>query len=406
MDIATAAVASGGTVLLLGGLLYLTHRLIPDARGVRRAAGAFAMVSLALLVYAWYPLDGPNRFVWPVPVSVILAALYAGQLAHAIRDLTDAPPVSLLWWWLVAAVCAAGALMFVSPAWLWPAAGFAQFALGVLFGRCARLAARQARGAQRAPLWMMAGSLAVSSGSYILWSLHVWTEVVGRPARLITSQEATSLAWNIIVSNWLMLVGGVGFILAVLSQVMQRLVDASVTDPLTQVLNRRGLERRLRTLLADRTVAPSRLGVAVIDLDHFKRINDTHGHAAGDDVLVWCARRMGAALRGGDILCRAGGEEFVVVVPDADAALTRDVAERLRAAIAQSPARVRGGANVPVTVSIGVVATDASPTGFDRALELADAALYTAKQAGRNRVVVAEHPAGGAGGAPVAAPAA
>lgn len=406
MEVHTAAVASSGTGLLIGALLHLAHRLLPEARGLQRASWAFALQAIGLLVYAWYPTSAVPSAVWPVPVSLTVLAVYGAQLAFAIQELVRAKAPSRAWWllpWLVAASSGAG---WLAPAWTWPGASIAQLLNAVLFGWCAALAWRAARRGHGLPLMLMAATLAVSALSFAGWALHLWVNVIGQPSRPVRPEELSMLAWNVMASMWLMLIGGVGFILAVLSQLVRQLVDASLTDPLTQVLNRRGLERRLRTLLADRTVAPSRLGVAVIDLDHFKRINDTHGHAAGDDVLVWCARRMGAALRGADILCRAGGEEFVVVVPDADAALTRDVAERLRAAIAQAPARVRAGGSVPVTVSIGVVGADASPTGFDRALELADAALYTAKQAGRNRVVVAEHPAGGAGGTPLAAPAA
>lgn len=154
-------------------------------------------------------------------------------------------------------------------------------------------------------------------------------------------------------------------------------------DPLTGLGNRRHLARRVDELLPAAARARQPLALAVIDLDHFKQINDVHGHAVGDLVLGGFAQLLRENTRGDDVLVRHGGEEFVVVLPDTLPERAREVCERLREQIAQH-AWPQTPAGLEVTVSIGV----ASAPAYD-ALELmrrADLALYTAKRDGRNQV--------------------
>lgn len=160
----------------------------------------------------------------------------------------------------------------------------------------------------------------------------------------------------------------------------------SRVDALTGLHNRRHVEEHL--VAAESTYRRHRqpLAVMIIDIDHFKKVNDTLGHAAGDHVLREVASRLAAAVRVEDLLGRWGGEEFVAVLPNTDAAGAGELAERLRAAVADVPVLVSGGERA-VTVSIGC----ACCTGDDAEalLRAADAALYEAKEGGRNRVVVA-----------------
>jgi two-component system cell cycle response regulator len=165
-------------------------------------------------------------------------------------------------------------------------------------------------------------------------------------------------------------------------------IEMAVTDGLTGLHNRRYLDSHLQTLF-DRAVARRRpLSVMITDLDRFKSINDTHGHDGGDQVLREFARRLRKNVRGIDLACRFGGEEFVVVMPDTDGAVAEKVAERIRAEIAQAPFAVGvDGTTIGVTVSVGVSSV---LKGVDTAAALmkrADVALYEAKSGGRNRVV-------------------
>jgi two-component system cell cycle response regulator len=128
--------------------------------------------------------------------------------------------------------------------------------------------------------------------------------------------------------------------------------------------------------------------VLVIDLDYFKSINDTHGHDAGDDALREFAIRLRKSIRGIDLACRYGGEEFVVVMPETDMAVATMVAERLRRRIATDPFPIQQGARaVDVTISIGIAALGGSGDSAANVLKRADQALYRAKRDGRNRVV-------------------
>ncbi len=171
---------------------------------------------------------------------------------------------------------------------------------------------------------------------------------------------------------------------------VQMTIEMAVTDGLTGLHNRRYLERHLRTLVQQAVAREKPLSVLVLDVDHFKPINDSFGHAVGDDVLREFSRRIRKAIRGIDLACRLGGEEFVVAMPDTDAALAMLVAERLRQKIAGDPFRVaQTDESIDVTVSIGISSLTGAEDTPETLLKRADRALYEAKRAGRNRVKAA-----------------
>ncbi|MDP2310862.1 MAG: diguanylate cyclase [Pseudomonadota bacterium] len=158
-------------------------------------------------------------------------------------------------------------------------------------------------------------------------------------------------------------------------------------DGLTGLLNRTAMLEGLRIEASALARRGGSLAVAMLDLDHFKQINDTLGHGAGDLVLQETARRLTWSLRPYDRIGRMGGEEFLVIMPDCDAAGAAAVAERVRALIAESPVMV-GQKAVPVSTSIGV-ATITCADDVGGLVDRADVAMYRAKHAGRNRVMVA-----------------
>ncbi len=166
-------------------------------------------------------------------------------------------------------------------------------------------------------------------------------------------------------------------------------LELAVTDSLTGLHNRRYGLYRLQQMI---DCPGHSVAVMMLDLDHFKGINDEHGHAAGDEVLQRLSRRLRAELRSGDLLARLGGEEFLVALPDTDHDAAMDCAERLRRAIAEMPfALGETGAPVTVTMSVGLALTDnASLEMAEHLIARADRALYNAKSLGRDRVRVAE----------------
>jgi two-component system cell cycle response regulator len=168
---------------------------------------------------------------------------------------------------------------------------------------------------------------------------------------------------------------------------VQMSIEMAITDALTGLYNRRYMETHAGTLVEQAAARGKPLTVLVLDIDHFKHINDTHGHDAGDDVLRDFALRIRKCIRGIDLACRYGGEEFVVIMPETDLAVATMVAERLRRRIAGEPFPIQRGARaLEVTISIGIASLGTGDTAAD-VLKRADQALYRAKRDGRNRVV-------------------
>ncbi len=169
---------------------------------------------------------------------------------------------------------------------------------------------------------------------------------------------------------------------------VQLSIEAAITDALTGLHNRRYMESHLASLVEQATARGKPLSVLVLDIDYFKPINDTYGHDAGDDVLREFAIRVRKSIRGIDLACRYGGEEFVVVMPETDMAVAATVAERLRRRIATEAFPVEQGKRaIEVTISIGIAAIENAEDTAAGLIKRADQALYRAKRDGRNRVV-------------------
>jgi two-component system cell cycle response regulator len=165
-----------------------------------------------------------------------------------------------------------------------------------------------------------------------------------------------------------------------------RTIEMAVIDGLTGLHNRRYLDNHLQTLVDRAKTRRRPLSMVMIDLDHFKRINDTFGHIAGDAVLKEAARRIRRNVRGIDLACRYGGEEFAVVMPETDGTTAAMVAERIRTQIGNLPIDANGTL-LPITASFGVSQLDWSADTLDGLVDRADQALYRAKKDGRNQVV-------------------
>ncbi len=174
-----------------------------------------------------------------------------------------------------------------------------------------------------------------------------------------------------------------------LRQNYEQSLALALVDPLTGAYNRRYLDTHLPMMFARSRASLRPMSILSIDLDHFKHINDTYGHSAGDAVLKETVSRVLISLRAADLVVRMGGEEFAVIMPDTEQKTALSVGQRLREAVAQTPIDVPGaGLKIDVTASFGVASVnhekDETPLSV---LERADAALYRAKNTGRNKVV-------------------
>ena len=260
--------------------------------------------------------------------------------------------------WLETQLGGPGAIAFPVPAMLWCALTYSLFAtagITLVFS-----------------MWTL---LAIASG----------TLDIG--ASVATPQAIMSLRVGVTLTALAPL--AVASVMVARNELLARLQHAAAHDPLTQVLNRGGFLARAQALLAPQPVRGP-VAVLMMDIDFFKKVNDTYGHAAGDDVLVKFARLAAGCLRGGDVLGRLGGEEFAVLLPGCGEPDARTIAQRICDAFAAQPIALPCGATLRATVSIGLACRKQADVPVDALLSAADAALYRAKHEGRNRVVLGD----------------
>jgi len=233
----------------------------------------------------------------------------------------------------------------------------------------------------RVVIWLTVAVIAVGGGGLVLLSL-AGLDRPGVPSPKFALEIAfLEIAGGVLVILLSRLDTGRRRRLFELTLRLQQLV---LTDPLTGALNRRGLAEEFEREARRQQRHGRTAAVLLLDIDHFKRVNDTRGHAVGDEVLVVLARRIQSALRDIDAGARVGGEEFVAFLPETDRDGAMAAAERLRTSIAATPFIVSGGP-VDITVSIGVCLGIPGRHDLETLLKAADEALYRAKAGGRNR---------------------
>jgi diguanylate cyclase (GGDEF)-like protein len=202
----------------------------------------------------------------------------------------------------------------------------------------------------------------------------------------LIDRMSETASWGIGALSFSAAMGPVAFLLMCNDEFNTQLQTMVATDPLTGIANRRRLMERgeEEILRIQRFNQP--LSVIMIDLDHFKKINDEYGHAVGDQVLKAAAQACVAALRDIDLVARSGGEEFAVLLPQTPLARGLEVAERLRLAMAAVAVPVAAGGKITVTASLGVAEFTPTDASIDQVMARADRALYRAKAEGRNRI--------------------
>lgn len=290
------------------------------------------------------PPDRAGGGLLVATASVVLASLYQ-QGGHG---------------WRVAAVCAGVAVMLLATAFLvWR------------------------HGRDTFPLFARLVGAGYALMSIVLLARAAQAMAVGASSKISIDAPRTS---NVFLVMLVMLIGGLMNLVQVrlvLGNVLARLMAQAYTDQLTGVSNRRGLLRSIERTHERATRGDSGYVVLMVDVDHFKSINDLHGHEGGDRVLQRVAQALQRGLREGDIVARWGGEEFCVLLPRIEPADALALAERLAQQIAadESPR---------VTVSIGLAAAGVAGEGADDVIRRADDALYCAKRAGRNRVMACQ----------------
>jgi diguanylate cyclase (GGDEF)-like protein len=198
--------------------------------------------------------------------------------------------------------------------------------------------------------------------------------------------DAEAIAFGVYSVSYALVV--VGFLASVLIEYQQHLSHLATQDPLTRLLNRRGLEDALYISLAHASRHGLSTSAIMVDIDHFKKSNDSFGHEAGDQVLRQVADILQGMSRASDVVARTGGEEFLLILPDTGLEAARHLAERIREAIGQRPLTV-DHQKIPVTISLGV-ASVAGEVDLEALAQGADRAMYLAKRGGRNRVASVE----------------
>ena len=168
---------------------------------------------------------------------------------------------------------------------------------------------------------------------------------------------------------------------------LDRSLELAVTDALTGLNNRRFLDHQLNLTMARHIRGGPVLSLLLVDIDHFKRVNDTYGHDAGDEVIREFAKRLSLNVRAIDMACRYGGEEFVVLMPETTPADAMHIAERVRAQVAEAPFVLHDGRELDVTVSVGVSTSTGLGDSPEALMKRADEGVYEAKTLGRNRVI-------------------
>jgi diguanylate cyclase (GGDEF)-like protein len=252
----------------------------------------------------------------------------------------------------------------------------------VLLNICALLA-RSARRATWPAMVLTGFSFAVLAGVQFF---RAWSALVTPvPTDLMRAGHIQGVLF--VMATLVMVATVIGYSSMHAQRLLLQLEKMARTDQLTGMLNRRSLEESAQREVERAARSGEPLWVFMVDVDHFKRINDRHGHQTGDRVLQQVAAALHATLRPYDVLGRYGGEEFALVLPGLGTSAAVVVAERLRAAV-QQPAADRNLSLVELTVSVGAAQVAPGETSWFQALGRADAALYEAKQTGRDRAVI------------------
>lgn len=369
------------TTLLLGVLLAVVRRSFPPF--LRPALGLWLRGNLLQPVgFVLYALRDQTSVLLSIVLANIVIVLAFSDYLGAIYRLLGRPEPRRMRWLVIAAVFAAVTLFTFVQDLIAMRIVVVSGALAVLSGLCAAalLSGPWAElSAAKRVTGVVFGFGVLVLGFRILHTL-LYPDLVSNGLESSIGQVATFATGAL-----LPLLASYGFLLLCTDRMRVELERSATTDHLTGLLNRRAIEAAGRRAFAAARQRGTPCAVLMLDLDHFKRINDERGHGGGDEALVQAVARLEAAVQTTHALGRFGGEEFLLLLDDHDLESACGVAERMRAALAAGSLDLAGGP-WPATISVGVAALSPQDRDFDDLLRRADSALYQAKQAGRNRV--------------------
>ena len=379
-DIRTALLLCAALTLLIGVMLQaVSHGQSPAYRAMMR------WWVLGAVTYAiGFALTGFRGWIWIGWSAVLANTLIATGLACfavALRQFAGVPERrgQLL---ALVALCLA-----VSVAWaiVWPVEEVRHVATSGIFAAiCYACASTVYRRGQTADVSHHVTGVYFVAGLALLVVRMVMLAAGAEPVDDIFRVSALSVGVYGL-GGLLPVVCTIGFLLMCSERAQRELEQSARLDYLTGIYNRGAIEELAAGLIASTQRHGTPLALMVVDIDHFKRINDELGHAAGDKALAATVTMIHGLLRAGDLIGRLGGEEFLVLMPDTDAVQARTAAERMRAKVESAPVSFLG-IERPLTVSIGVAEYRVEDGGFGPLLLRADRALYVAKRSGRNQV--------------------
>ncbi len=380
MDPNSVIVVLAAHLIFTGGLLHLIGRRMPPRCGMQSWSIGLAMFGCAYIARI------TMGFGVPLPLALFNDALMLGAgmfFVIGLREFVGHAPLDLRL--VLVALALFVVVDAVATVTVGPVGRHAtlNIGLGIVYawlGWSSAAARREAGPDLGVPLRLLAVMMALLSALTLARGVYIagagegvayrgtYAQVYYGYASLAAVLLAMTLLWMVFV------------------RLNGQLAELATRDALTKVLNRTGLDDALRRHFGDRQALP--LVLLAVDVDHFKRVNDRHGHAAGDEVLRAIAETLLANVRPNDLVARTGGEEFLVCCPAREPGVAVALAERLRVAVAVRAVAV-GGETLRCTASVGVSGLCATRADVDRATAEADRALYRAKEAGRNRVMAA-----------------
>lgn len=369
------------TILIAASLLVAARSYPPHLRAdLKRWA-----LSLLLQAMGWllFGLRGTIDDLWSIVIAnTLLAAAFVQAWLALIGFIERRRPHPGAW-----AIVAFAAAMSLILVYVHPSLGLRTILLSALYGVLFALCVRAIYRLPQRPLPPSYGlTAAIFIVLTVLMGLRIGAQLTGfGPTDPLGLDPVQAMVFA--AGAFAPVIGTFGFLLMANDRLNEELARLATLDPLTGILNRRTLEAQTQAALDTARRHGQPLALAVIDADHFKSINDSYGHDAGDEALRALVGVLQNNLRSGDVLGRLGGEEFALLMPltDEDAGVV--VAERLRRAVQGTALAVRNHP-IPLRVSIGVAARD-DHTGFVELVRQADRALYAAKDHGRNRVMAA-----------------